>query len=445
MTAARPLESRLPDVLEELSGPRTPAYFDDILGQVGRTRQRPGWTFPERWLPMTALSERVATAPRIPMRLAVGLALLLLALAVSVVLIAGSQRPSVPAPFGVARNGQIAFTDAAGSIRLGDLATGTSTVIASGAGHSHPVFSPDGRRLAFLAADQKGRLDVVVTDADGSSARVINAKPLYSVGHFGWTPDGSRVVAVTSSNIVGFDPTVTAEPTVMFKGSGMGAWEFLDAFNNNLGDIFRPPNGAEILFTGIGPEGTGLYRQAVPDGEPIAVLTDRMPGVSFSTLASPQWSPDGKQIVFTMHPPGDDVRGRGYLINADGTGLRRVTPFELEGYRVDDEHHSWSPDGTRIAFMRWLNDSDGNTIVRPVVIVDVASGKEIEAQNVEVNGYGGWLWSPDGKSILQIPNEKSQHVGEVLVVDAATGEMRRVGWSADFASGPTWQRLAPQS
>ena len=60
---------------------------------------------------MTALSERVATAPRIPMRMAVVLALLLLGLVVSIVLIAGSQRPAVPAPFGVAGNGEIVFAD----------------------------------------------------------------------------------------------------------------------------------------------------------------------------------------------------------------------------------------------------------------------------------------------------------------------------------------------
>ena len=47
---------------------------------------------------MTAISERVATAPRIPMRLAVALALLLAALAVSIALIAGSMSMAI-APF----------------------------------------------------------------------------------------------------------------------------------------------------------------------------------------------------------------------------------------------------------------------------------------------------------------------------------------------------------
>jgi len=142
MSTARPLEGRLPEILEEISVPRTPAYFDDILGQVGRTRQRPGWSFPERWLPMTAISERVATAPRIPMRLAVALALLLVVLVVSVALMAGSQRPAVPAPFGVAGNGAIVFADPNGAIVAGNVSDDSTKVIVPGPGHLRPVFSP---------------------------------------------------------------------------------------------------------------------------------------------------------------------------------------------------------------------------------------------------------------------------------------------------------------
>ena len=72
MSSSERYERRLPELLDELAAPRTPAYFDDILGQVGRTRQRPGWTFPERWLPMSAVSERLSAAPRVPLRAVVG-------------------------------------------------------------------------------------------------------------------------------------------------------------------------------------------------------------------------------------------------------------------------------------------------------------------------------------------------------------------------------------
>ena len=114
MSSSERYERRLPALLEELAAPRTPDYFDDILGQVDRTRQRPGWTFPERWLPMSAVSDRLRPrrAPRArrprrrapPHRPRRGL-------------IALRRQPAarVPAPFGPAGNGLIAYASPRGT------------------------------------------------------------------------------------------------------------------------------------------------------------------------------------------------------------------------------------------------------------------------------------------------------------------------------------------
>ena len=45
------------------AAPARPDYLDDIVAQARRTRQRPAWTFPERWLPMT-IALRPAAVPR---------------------------------------------------------------------------------------------------------------------------------------------------------------------------------------------------------------------------------------------------------------------------------------------------------------------------------------------------------------------------------------------
>ena len=445
MSAARPLESRLPDVLEELSGPRTPAYFDDILSQVGHTRQRPGWSFPERWLPMTAISERVATAPRIPMRLAVGLALLLLALAVSVVLIAGSQRPSVPAPFGVAANGEVVFVDESGSITAGNIDDGTTRTIVRGPGNSGPVFSPDGQSLAYIHRAEAGRTEIVVSGPHGESPRVVNTTAVGDIGHLIWTPDSKSVMALVGADLLAFDVGTPGEPRVLFTIPEGAPEGWLDNLNANVADAFRPPDGDEILFVGSGPDGTGLYRQKLTGGGPIAVVTDATTDSTWqSNQSGAQWSPDGSQIVLTIHPAATPDFGYAYIVNADGTGLRRVSGFEAPGGGgiVDEEHAAWSPDGTRIAFGRWITYPDGSTDARPVVIVDIATGEEREASNREVNGYHSWSWSPDGTSILQVPGEGSDHSGSVIEVDATTGEARQVGWTSSGAA--SWQRTVPK-
>jgi hypothetical protein len=56
----------------------------------------------------------------------------------------------------------------------------------------------------------------------------------------------------------------------------------------------------------------------------------------------PQWSPDGSTIVFQRRLGG--TKGPGvFVVNADGSGLRRVT--NLRGW-----YPTWSQDGSRIAF-----------------------------------------------------------------------------------------------
>ena len=165
MSSSTRYERRLPELLDELAAPRTPAYFDDILGQVGRTRQRPGWTFLERWLPMSALSQRLSAAPRVPLRAIAVAALLLIALAIGLALLAGSRKPAVPAPFGPAQNGLVAFVDEDGAIRTGLPADQAYAVIVPGPGNERPVFSPDGTRLAYLHHDPRGDVAIMVSRA----------------------------------------------------------------------------------------------------------------------------------------------------------------------------------------------------------------------------------------------------------------------------------------
>src|SRR5437762_1089425 len=56
----------------------------------------------------------------------------------------------------------------------------------------------------------------------------------------------------------------------------------------------------------------------------------------------PAWSPACDRIAFTKDPGGNVEI---YVMNADGTGATRLT--NSVGY---DEEPAWSPDGTRIAF-----------------------------------------------------------------------------------------------
>ena len=88
----RPISpGQLTEGLNDLATTQRPTYRDDLVLRIARTRQRPAWTFIERWLPMSVIIARPASAA--PMRAAWMLLLigLLTAALVASVAIVGSR------------------------------------------------------------------------------------------------------------------------------------------------------------------------------------------------------------------------------------------------------------------------------------------------------------------------------------------------------------------
>jgi hypothetical protein len=84
--------------LGDVGGPARPDYLPDIVAQAGRIRQRPAWTFPERWLPMDIAVRRQG----VPRAAVVFAALfLLVALFAAGVVYIGSQRTQPERPPGL--------------------------------------------------------------------------------------------------------------------------------------------------------------------------------------------------------------------------------------------------------------------------------------------------------------------------------------------------------
>ena len=118
MTTERRLERDLPQILGDLAMGPYPDYIDDVLATTAQRRQRPAWTFPERWLPMVDIARQPVLAPRLPWR-AISLAAVMVALLLAAAAVFIGTQPRLPAPFGLARNGLIAY-DAGGDIYTAD-------------------------------------------------------------------------------------------------------------------------------------------------------------------------------------------------------------------------------------------------------------------------------------------------------------------------------------
>jgi TolB protein len=71
-------------------------------------------------------------------------------------------------------------------------------------------------------------------------------------------------------------------------------------------------------------------------------------------LDYPQFSPDGKRLVFEQNNSqlGRPSRGRAvFVVNVDGTGLHRITPWQLAAGDGPD----WSPNGKLLLFRSYVD------------------------------------------------------------------------------------------
>lgn len=440
MTAEQRLERDLPQILGDLAIAPYPDYIDDVLATTAQRRQRPAWAFPERWISMDIVTERVPTA-RLPWRELGVLALIALLVATALAVYVGS-RPSLPEPFGLATNGSIAMSSD-GDIHMLDPLTGSSTVIVGGPDlDSAPAISPDGRRVAFerqQIIDNTTLYDLVVANDDGSDLTVLTAEPLVGgFDSFAWAPD-SRTLLVDHAK---------DKDLWLYDAIGLAAPRSVASDAEAYAAPFQPPDGSAIL----------IYRDgALPRMLRLDLETSRetvlAEGRISEDLGDARWSPDGLTVVYSAAPETDLGSQRLWIVNADGTNPRQITDAPGTWFDIDA---TWAPGGDRIAFDRY-EQIGTDWLVRPLAIYDVATenvrdvgplARDVRkampsAGDTDASlGEGFWFeWSPDGTSLIAIPTEAPAHP---VLIDAATGEWRTLDplVAPDFVA-EAWQRRTP--
>ena len=431
MNGDRQLERALPEILADLGAGPTPDYTRSLLARTARTRQRPGWVFPERWINVDVALRPLAAAPS-ARRIILLAAVLLIAAIAAAGLYAGSQR-RVPAPFGLARNGAIVF-DRPDAIYVQDsIGSPIRALISPGDGGQYPSFSPDGTRLVYLREHGLG-FDLVTARADGSGVQAITPAPMAEgPWWWGWTPDSQSVAVVTSNRadaqLLLYDATRAREPSVIDTGFQVDA------------PAFRPGNVNQMAFRGAKDGLVGLYLMNL-DGTGLRTLVPPFraenPVDGNSDLRNPGWSPDGTQLTFHRADPTDGVTSI-YVMDAESGKARRVgfTPGDTL-----DNNPVWSPDGRRIEFSRFRDPGEFVSAV-----VDLTTGKVTNLQALATQSGASISWTPDGTKILAVPWQ-----GEAaFLMDPEGGPPITLLWGAGGAAstgvgaggGGGLQRLAP--
>lgn len=377
---------------------------------------------------MELVTTRVPST-RMPWRQLGVLALLAVLLSAILALYIGGQQHQLPAPFGVAGNGLVAYS-ANGDIFVGDRGTLEARRLTSGPQEdANPVYSPDGQRIAFLRRSPNG-FDLMVLPPGGSDPLRVSTTPVTVDDVIQWAPDSTWLLIGTSDKrLLRVDAVTTGEPSVIAT----------DAILAPLSSAFRPPDGRQIAFVreSIG----GLWVIDVAGGDPRLLIDNPPPENRDFRYA--RWSPDGSLIAYPS-TIGDGEQYRIFVASGDGTDPRRLST--AGGVWVEQDLR-WSPDGKHIAFNRWQkNPETGVFDSRPIGLLDVATGAVRDLGPAPASEGALFDWSPDGTTILSLPArfagwpDPTAALAQPIAIDVSTGTSREV--VLDVASNVSWQRVA---
>jgi len=332
---------------------------------------------------------------------------------------------------------------------------------ASGHYVSKPVFSPDGKYIAFSCGSGFLSAEVCITPASGGTATVLTSQHT-EISGMAWTADSRRIVFSTGQTLSGLsevsieDGAVQPVPfnsqngtEVSISRQGNRLAFLMYKADTNIWQASVPvsghaspnrivvstredespeisPDGKRLVFASNRSGGYEIYVSGV-DGSNIVQVTSMK---ASSDTGTPRWSPDGKLIAFDSRLEG---HGDIFVVSAEGGAPRRLTtePF-------DNQVPAWSRDGHWIYF---ISDRGG---ARQVWKVPTEGGSAIQVTKTVANSV---FEAEDGKSIYYfrdgaIWNSGLNGENETRLVDCPAGfyhwKLRHNAiWMLNFDITPT--------
>jgi TolB protein len=302
--------------------------------------------------------------------------------------------PTTPVSDFVSPPGRIAFVTEVSAFNgalyiVNSDASGLRQLAGGAAYYTRPRWSPDRRRIAFSRIAEGSPGEILVIDVDGKGGTVRLAEGADPA----WSPDGTKIVYASNGG--------------------------------------APPGSAGIYV--MNADGSGIRQLTSPNN-----ADQCREGASAEDL-NPDWSPDGKRILFERDFNTDDIDGfdcgldgygfvsNVYVMNADGTELRRLRPVDLWD---SDGEPAWSPDGQFVAFSK---ESGGVFVIR----ADGSSGQQRVVTNYPEFSPA---WSADGKSLSFLAAAPPTNF--LGIWELASGSTHFIGIPAEIGRvfDPAWSR-----
>ena len=284
----------------------------------------------------------------------------------------------------VRKSNDIMIDKARSTIWLVDVATGQQRPLLAGSGsYLSPRWSPDGARLAYIAAEGGSPQLYVRWMGSGESARITGLPD--SPDSIAWSPDGRRIAysmfVPDEGTRLGSAPPKPegakwADPlqvidavTYRFDGAGYFAPGYQQIF-------WVPSDGGSPTQLTFGPTNAGAQVSWTPDSR----------SVLFSANLGKNWERD---------PQESDI----YRLSIDGG-----TPTRLTSRKGPDNSPIVSPDGRLVAYTGYDDASRSNQDQKLYVMNLDGSGQRVLTANFD-RPVNSPIWSADSRSIYVLYDE----------------------------------------